>query len=141
MKRKGVAGLVVGVIIACVIGLWPQSDEESARLLVGVWQASDPANTALHGHKDGVRWEIALFADDGSFLYEILPTQTPAATQPAEQINRLWAWKIQNGRLFLMDMGPNSTGECMQALKISVSRKSLSLRRKGFATKEFVRMN
>jgi hypothetical protein len=141
MKKKGVAGLAVGVIIACVIGLWPQSDEESARLLVGVWRATDPANTALRGRKEGVRWEIALFADDGSFLYEILPTQTPAATRPAEQINRLWAWKIQNGRLFFKDMGPNRTGECMQALKLSVSRKSLSLYRKGFPTKEFTRMN
>lgn len=141
MKRKHVATLALACAAFLTLAFWPQSDAKSSKLIVGSWQAVDPANSALHGRKDGAQREVAEFAPDGKLAYRVLPLAAPAATQPAKEVDSSWGWKLQNGRLMVRDMGPESTGEWMQPLKVSVSRKSLSLYRKGFPTKEFARID
>jgi hypothetical protein len=144
MAKKLGCTVLVCALLAAFAGC-SKDDEAASRELIGTWRAVDPANPALHKQKTPVEREEVVVRPDGLLLYTVMPTSTataPAATSPAAQAARSdrWGWKVQKGRLLLQYRGEDGADAGTLPIKFTVSADKLSLNRKGYPAKEFVRV-
>jgi len=134
---------IVAAGVASVL-LWPKSDKALSAALVGHWRAVDPGNPTLHKHEEGVEKEEITIKADGRLSYSIVlkpgSSSKPVSSQHISPAGDLWGWKVVKGRLAIRDLGPGSTQEWLPSLKFSVSRNRLSISRRQFAAKEFIRV-
>jgi hypothetical protein len=133
-----VAGvLIVGLVYALRS---PQNDGAQAEVLVGEWRAQDTTNDALHRRDGGVQRERLLVRPDGtlSYLVEEMESGEGATTQPTLDRTE-WGWKVEDGRLFVRDIGEGSTQEWFGSLKFDVDHETLTILRKKYPPKRFVR--
>lgn len=137
-KRAVIVGAAVLCLLAGVILLTvdrPIDDKLLSAMLVGTWQAADPANSALHRRKEPVQQETVVVRQDGTLLYTVV--ETPDAIPQADR----WAWKVQKGRLLLQYRGEDGADAGLLAVKVSAGEDRLVLRRKGYPAKEFTRVD
>ena len=156
MSRRtwAVIGVLAALTVTAVFYFRPRSDAELSADMVGQWVATDLGNASLHKHEEGVEREEIEIQGDGTLTYHVKlktgsasepsATSTPASTRPALALNMQngssWGWRVAKGRLQIKDLGPDSTQEWMPPLKFSVSRNTLTLRRRNFDAKEFKRL-
>jgi len=142
-KRLLPVAVVAGVVIVgLVYGLRsPKHDGALAEVLVGEWRAEDTSNSALHRRDDGeVHRERLVVRPDGtlSYLVEEVDDAAGATTQPVLDRTE-WGWKVEDGRLFVRDIGEGSTQEWLSSLKFDVDHDTLTIVRKKYPPKRFVR--
>lgn len=141
MKRRTILGLLIAVIAIVAVFTcwnWPRSDESLSKAIVGTWRATDLSNGALHKRSEGVKDELASFQPDGTLIYTV---ESQANERPTT--TETWGWRVEKGRLQVryQDQGEGDTGTWMPQLKISVSDTNLTIYRKNYPSKEFIRIN
>ena len=133
LKNPWFMGGMVAVVV--VVGsLWffhKPSDAALAGQLIGTWKATDPSNAALHKQKEPVASEEVVIQKDGNLLYTF--------ASPANRQTDRWGWKVQKGRLVLQFRGEGGTDDWMMPVRFTISGDTLSLHRRNFPAKEFVR--
>lgn len=137
-KRATIVGatgicLLAGVVLLTVNR--PVDDEALSSMLVGGWQATDPANPALHRRKEPVQQETVVVRQDGTLLYTVV--ETPGAVPQTDR----WAWKVQKGRLLLQYRGEDGADAGLLSVRVSAGKDRLVLSRKGYPAKEFARVD
>jgi hypothetical protein len=139
MTRPKIIGLLIGlavVVAAIIIVRWPKDDRSLTQAMVGTWQAVEPTNAALHKRVEGVDVERVIFSSDGSLTY-ILESKSDPKSSKVEP----WGWKIEKGELMIRYLGEDSTKEWYHPIRFKLSETTLSINRKGFPTKVFIRVN
>ncbi len=138
-KRNRRVLVAVGACAAVAGGLafWlrPESDAHLAQEVVGVWQAIDPANPALHKQEEPVASEQVVMEPEGELHYSFA-----LKDHPQEIKMDTWGWKVAKSRLVLQFRGEGGTDEWNFPLKFSVTQDRLSIHRRGFPDKEFRRV-
>ncbi|MCC6270866.1 MAG: hypothetical protein IT190_06280 [Microbacteriaceae bacterium] len=129
MGVLGVAG------VSALLLLRSKSDEEMSAALVGTWRAEDPSNAALHRRQGPVESEEIRFAADGTLQYRV-KAQNKDETPQEES----WAWKVMKGRLIVRFVTGSGVQDWERPLPFSVSTTQLSIERKGYPSKQFVRV-
>lgn len=138
-KSTKIVLVICGIALLLGAGItfakWPRSDQELHAALLGLWRAEDPDNGALHHRKAAVQSEEVLFNTDGRVAYTVR-MKSDASPPKGEP----WGWEVVKGKLVLRDLGEGSTQERYAPVRFDVNKSTLTIRRKAFPPKVFLRV-
>jgi len=136
MKSMLIGSSLAVMIVFQGAGCSKSTDDATvSQNFVGTWKALDTGNKTLHLRDEAVASETVVVCADGTLRYNLTLEAEPDHPQTDH-----WKWQIRDGKLLLRFVNQGQPGDWLPPLHLKVSSDRLTISRKNFPDKQFVRI-